>query len=175
MNTKAKSLFHTQNMVLSALFAAIMCILAPFTIPTPIIPVSLAPFIITLAGLVLGPGLGACSILIYVLLGLAGLPVYSNHQAGAGILFGATGGFLFGYIFMALIVGFGKNKKLPLNFLFLFLGLTVCYFGGFLSLRMVTSSWSFLNGMIPLYLKDLVVGGAAIFLGREILKRIRNI
>lgn len=167
-----RKFISTKNLIIVGLFASILCILAPCTIPTPIISISIAPFLIVLTGMVLGSHLGVLAVLIYLLLGFAGLPVFSNHSAGPGMLFGATGGFLIGYVAMVFIVGLGKGKKIIFNFILTAIGVCILYILGFTSLRLVTSSWNFVPGMTALFVKDLLVSIAAIFLGREILKRI---
>lgn len=96
----------------AALFAALFCILAPHTIVLPVSPVgiTLGSFLIYLAGMILGPRLGCISILLYLALGFVGLPVFSGYRAGAGVLFGPTGGYLIGYIPCVILVGLFTKK-----------------------------------------------------------------
>lgn len=105
----------TKDLVLCALCAAITCILAPLSIPTPGgVPISLATFAVMLSGLVLGARLGALSQLIYVLLGSVGLPVFAGWTGGFGLVMGMTGGYIVGYILLAFFTGliyFAKGKK----------------------------------------------------------------
>lgn len=94
-----------RQMALTALFAAVMCVLAPFTIPLPLVPVTLATFALYLAVTVLGFK-SWLSVTLYVLIGLVGMPVFSGFAGGAAKLFGPTGGYIIGYIPCAVIAGF---------------------------------------------------------------------
>lgn len=58
---------------------------------------------------------GTLSVIVYVLLGLAGVPVFAGFSGGIGVLFGPTGGYIIGFIFTALIVGL-MTEKLGKNF-----------------------------------------------------------
>lgn len=95
----------TRDMVLIGLFAAIICIFAPFTIPIGAVPISLATFAVYLAAVVLGRKNGTIAVVIYILIGIIGLPVFSGFQGGLGKVFGVTGGYLIGYIPCAFISG----------------------------------------------------------------------
>lgn len=103
-----------KEMTATALMTALLCVAAPFTIPTGVIPISLATFVIYLAAAILGAKKGSLCVLLYILLGAIGLPVFSGFSGGLGKLAGPTGGYIVGYIFCALIVGlaadlFGKR------------------------------------------------------------------
>lgn len=116
-------------MVLCALCAALTCILAPVSIPTPGgVPVSLATFTVMLAGLLLGEKLGTLSQLVYILLGSVGLPVFAGWTGGIGLVLGMTGGYIIGYLFLAFFTGFfyfhtGKNKSGGEKFFWMVLGM----------------------------------------------------
>ncbi len=98
----------TRRMVTIGLVAAITCILAPFAIPIPVspVPITLTNLVILIGTYVLGARDETISVLIYLLLGLVGLPVFSGFSGGVGKLAGPTGGYLIGFIFLALIAGF---------------------------------------------------------------------
>lgn len=114
--TKVRGIRQERNRVLNltkaALMTALFCVLAPHTIYLPISPVgiTLGTFLVYLTGFLLGPRLGSISILLYLLLGMVGLPVFSGYMCGAAVLFGPTGGYLIGYIFCGWIVGFLSGK-----------------------------------------------------------------
>ena len=78
----------------------------------------------------LGGKRGTISILVYILLGAVGLPVFSGFGGGVGILLGTTGGYIVGFIFIGLIYQ-GAEKlfgpKLPVRIAAMMLGLAVCY------------------------------------------------
>lgn len=105
---------NTAYLALCGLFAAITAICSYINIPlgfTPI-PMNLATLAIFLAGGLLGKKYGPLSILVYVLMGAAGVPVFAGFQAGVGVLAGPTGGFLIGYIIAAFVVGLILDKRL---------------------------------------------------------------
>lgn len=94
-----------------ALMAALMCVLGPMSIPIGPIPVSFTNLVIYLTVYLLGMKGATISYLIYLLLGAAGLPVFSGYQGGLAKLAGPTGGYLIGFILMALICGFIMEKS----------------------------------------------------------------
>ncbi|MDR0839937.1 MAG: biotin transporter BioY [Christensenellaceae bacterium] len=91
--------------VLCALFAALTAVCSQIAIPLPFVPINLALLAVLLCGAVLGCKWGAASMLVYVLLGLLGAPVFAGFGAGAGVLFGKTGGYIMGYILAAALAG----------------------------------------------------------------------
>lgn len=90
-------------MVLASLFAALTAVCAWLSIPIPPIAFTLQTFAVLLALGVLGGKWGSISVLLYLLLGLVGLPVFSGFRGGAAALLDATGGFLWGFAAGALI------------------------------------------------------------------------
>lgn len=97
----------------AVLIAALTGVLAQFSIPLPGgIPFSLQPFAVFFAGLLLGPLWGAFAMLLYVLVGVAGAPVFSNFGAGIGVIIGPTGGFLLSYPFAAFLIGYLAHRSL---------------------------------------------------------------
>ena len=96
---------RTYEMAGMALMTAIMCILGPMSIPIGAVPISLTNLVIYFAVYLLGGKKGTISYFIYLLLGIFGLPVFSGYSSGAAKLAGPTGGYLIGFIFMALITG----------------------------------------------------------------------
>lgn len=99
--------FTTQRLVLIAMVTAITCILAPFSVPIPIspVPISLTNLVLLISVYVLGWKDATVSFLIYLLIGAAGLPVFSGFAGGLGKIAGPTGGYLVGFIFMTIIAG----------------------------------------------------------------------
>lgn len=107
-----KKIFDLKSMVLMALFAALTCVLAPLSIPIGPVPISLTNLVIYFSLYVLGWQRATITYLVYLLLGLVGLPVFSGFEGGVGKLAGPTGGYLIGFIFMAVISGlFVKMKE----------------------------------------------------------------
>ena len=110
----------TKDRVLTGVFAAVICVFAPFTIPIGAVPISLATFAVYLAAAVLGTKKGTLAVLIYILIGMAGVPVFSGFAGGIGKILGVTGGYIIGYIPCAFAIGVfterfgGKNYIYPL-------------------------------------------------------------
>ena len=97
----------------AVMLAALTAVLAQFSIDLPGgVPFSFQPFGIFFAGLLLGPVWGGFSISLYVLVGLAGAPVYSNAAAGLGYVLGPTGGFLIGFAVAAVVIGAVAHRSL---------------------------------------------------------------
>lgn len=128
---KKKSLktTHLLNIVYVAMFAAIITICAQIQIPASV-PFTLQTLGVFVAGGLLGWKRGTLSVIIYVLLGLVGVPVFAGFTGGVGTLFGLTGGYILGFIFTALIVGIMSDKlgrKLWVLAVSMVIGLLVCY------------------------------------------------
>lgn len=101
-----------RQMTRCAIMAALICALAPVSIPlSTLVPISLGTLMVMLAGSLLGPKYGTLSVLIYLLAGRAGLPVFAGYSSGPTALFGVTGGFLFGYLPLSLIGGYFCDKS----------------------------------------------------------------
>ena len=123
---------RTKQMVLIALMTAVTCVLGPLSIPLPFspVPISLTNFAIFLAIFVLGMKSGTISFIIYLLLGAIGVPVFSSFRGGFQVLAGPTGGYLIGFIFLALIMGFALDhfdRKLVPTIIGMIIGMAVCY------------------------------------------------
>ena len=101
----ANSLVSTRRMVLCAVMAAVFCVLAPISIPIGPISITGGTLALYLTAYLLGGVWGAAATLVYLLVGFVGLPVFSNYMGGAARLAGPTGGYLVGYLPMALLAG----------------------------------------------------------------------
>ena len=97
--------FQTRQLVFTALMAAVICILAPFSVPLPgnPVPITLATLAIYLVGGIAGSKKAATAVVVYLLLGLVGVPVFAGFTGGAQAFAGATGGYLVGYVLLAFI------------------------------------------------------------------------
>lgn len=97
----------TRTMVFIAVMTAITCLLAPLSIPIPIspVPITLTNLVILISACLLGWKFAAISCLLYLLLGVAGLPVFSAYGFGIGKLIGPTGGYLVGFLPLAIGAG----------------------------------------------------------------------
>lgn len=127
---------------LIGLFVAITAICSWITIPLPFtpVPINMATFAVIMSGLVLGARLGAISQIIYIFIGIVGMPVFSGFSSGFGVLVGPTGGYLMGYIFIALLSGIlSKNHDYKI-FIGIVLGNVMCYILGSLWFMYITES-----------------------------------
>lgn len=148
---------RTKQMVLIALMTAVTCVLGPLSIPLPFspVPISLTNFAIFLAIFVLGMKSGTISFIIYLLLGAIGVPVFSSFRGGLQILAGPTGGYLIGFIFLALIMGFALDhfdRKLVPIIIGMIIGMAVCYaFGTVWLAKLLSLSFKegLMMGVIP--------------------------
>lgn len=126
---------NTKRIALIGLMTAVLCVLGPVSFPLPIspVPISLGVLGVLLAVYLLGMKWGTVSCLIYLLIGLVGVPVFTGFSGGIGKVLGPTGGYLIGYIFLSLITGFFIGKwptKWPLHLVGMILGTTVMYLFG---------------------------------------------
>lgn len=94
-----------QSVVYAGMFAALTAAGAFIAIPISVVPFTLQNLFTTLAGLLLGARVGALSQITYILVGLAGLPVFAGGKAGLGVLLGPTGGYLIGFVLGAFTIG----------------------------------------------------------------------
>ena len=130
--TTTNSISSTKRMVWVALFTAITCILAPLSIPIPIspVPITLTNLVLFISLYILSWKEALISYILYLLLGICGLPVFSGFSGGIGKLAGPTGGYLAGFIFLILIAGFFMQifpKKKTLTILGMVLGMAATY------------------------------------------------
>jgi len=93
-----------RGLTYAALFAALIAVGAYVALPVGPVPFTLQVLFVLLAGLVLGPRLGALSVLVYLAAGLVA-PIYAGGSSGLGVLLGPTGGYLWGFVLAAVIAG----------------------------------------------------------------------
>lgn len=100
-----------QDICMIALCTAVIAIMAQISIPMPLgVPMTMQTFAITLAAVVLGSKKGCISALIYVLIGMIGIPVFAGFTGGVQYIAGPTGGFLISFPIMAYIIGLGVDR-----------------------------------------------------------------
>lgn len=103
-NVKTKRFTKTTDMVLCAMFAALIAVGAFIKIPIPYVPFTMQLFFTTLAGLLLGPKWGAASSLVYMITGLIGIPIFTEG-GGLGYIFKPSFGYIIGFIIGAYVTG----------------------------------------------------------------------
>ena len=176
--TTEKRKITTQQMALVAIMTALTCILAPFSLPIGPVPISLTNLVIYFSLYLLGWKFGTLSYVIYLLIGLVGVPVFSGFTAGPAKLFGPTGGYLIGFIPMAIIAGIVIDKyteKWLLCLLAMIIGTIVCYALGTTWLAyeakmdMMAALWA---GVIPFIPGDLIKMALAILIAPKIRAQV---
>jgi biotin transport system substrate-specific component len=162
-------------MVYASLFAALTAAGAWIAIPLPYVPVTLQTLFTMLAGALLGPYFGALAMIVYVLLGLIGLPVFAQGQSGLGTLVGPAGGYLAGFIVGAVVIGLLVRLKKKPGFLWLCLamaiGTLVVYAFGVAQLSIVAGmslDRAILIGALPFVPGDLLKIVVAALIARKI-------
>ena len=98
---------NLKPLIFAALFAALTAAVAPFKIPlgfTPV-PITLQTLVVLMSGAMLGPYYGALSMILYVVVGALGLPVFAGGGSGIGAVLGPTGGYLISYFVAAYAIG----------------------------------------------------------------------
>ncbi len=122
-----------KRLTATGIFAAILCIFSPFSFPMGAIPVSFATLAVYLISSLSDYKLSVSSVLVYILLGVAGLPVFSGFTGGFQQLAGLTGGFIIGYLPCAFIISFLTNKFKSKKIIFplsMIAGTVACYLIG---------------------------------------------
>lgn len=176
INSKSK------DIAIIALSAAIITICSVIKIPFAV-PVTLQSLaVLTLAGL-FGAKRSALSVVIYIILGAIGVPVFSGMAGGIGILFGTSGGYLIGFIFTALIVGMAADKKVSAieTALSMIAGTVVCYIFGtiwyivvcFNSQNEITFTSVVSVCVLPFIIPDGIKIATAVFLCKKLKNHIK--
>lgn len=160
---------NTKNMALAALFAALTALCAWICIPVTAVAFTMQTFAIFLTLRMLGGKWGTAAIGVYLLLGAVGLPVFSGFRAGAGILLGPTGGYLWGFLVTGLCYWILEKHPLPA----LILGMAACYGCG--------SLWYFAQsggglGLIAMQcvVPYLIPDGVKLWLAWDLSKRLKK-
>ncbi|WP_026478946.1 biotin transporter BioY [Alkaliphilus transvaalensis] len=152
-----------KQMTLVALFAALTAVSSQIAVPVPFSPVPFTMQVVAvcLAGGILGRKLGSLSIIIYLLLGAIGLPVFAHFSSGLHILVGPTGGFLLSFPLAAYVIGSITEKKITYlrTTIAMLLALILIYGIGLIQFKYVTSmTWeqSFLLAVANYIIPDLI-------------------
>lgn len=184
-NTQPSNHSKTLSLVFCALFTALIAAGAFLKIPIPNMPITMQLFFVIMSGLLLGAKAGAASALVYMILGLAGIPIFTAG-GGIGYIFKPTFGYIIGFIFGAFVTGLIANKEKNPSYKRLlaasFAGLAVVYTIGiiyFYLIRNVYMSEPISAGNVFLYCfvfvapGDIVLNFLAAFLAKK-LKPILN-
>jgi biotin transport system substrate-specific component len=163
-------------MVFASLFAALAAVGAYIQIPIPFspVPVTLQVFFVLLAGSMLKSKWGGLSMIVYTLLGIAGLPVFAGGSSGMGVLLGPTGGYITGFILAAYVIGKLSEKAekadksgLFINALNMSAGVLILYACGFIQLMFVADigpGTALALGVIPFLPGEIIKTGVAAYI-----------
>lgn len=127
MNQNTK--FNTLDLVYCALFTVLIAICSWITIPY-LVPFTLQTFAVFCTLGFLGGKRGTISVIVYIILGAVGVPVFHSFTGGPGVLFGTTGGYIIGFLFSALIYWLITKQfgnKTTASVIAMLIGLVVCY------------------------------------------------
>ena len=173
----------TRDMVYCAMFAVLIAVCSWISIPATV-PFTLRTFGIFVTVGILGGKRGSVSVLIYLLLGAVGIPVFAGFKGGIGALLGTTGGYIIGFLFSALIM-WGMEvllgKKLWVLAVSMVLGLLACYAFGTIWFMVVYARTSGAIGLMtalgwcvfPFILPDVIKIALALVLSKRLAKLIR--
>lgn len=176
--SKTNKKLSIQQLAVIGVMTAVTCVLAPFSLPIGPVPISLTNLAIYFSLYALGAKKGTISYLIYLLIGLIGVPVFSAFSSGPGKLFGPTGGYLIGFIPMAIIAGILIDRYLNKRFICLIgmiAGTAVCYALGTIWLAHLTGMGfkaALMAGVIPFIPGDLFKIIIAMLLGPQLRRSL---
>ena len=174
--------FSVQKMAIIALMTAVLCILAPISIPVFIspVPISLGVLAVYLTAYVLSPLDATISVIIFILLGTFGLPVFSGYSGGLSKLVGPTGGYIIGFLFTVYISSLFIHMKKGIIFdvIGMITGLALCYILGTIWFSYQQGKGfiaSLLLCVVPFLIGDAIKIIVAVILGRQINKRLSDL
>lgn len=174
--------FSVQKMAIIALMTAVLCILAPISIPVFIspVPISLGVLAIYLTAYVLSPLDATISVIIFILLGTFGLPVFSGYSGGLSKLVGPTGGYIIGFLFTVYIssIFIHMKKGIIFDVIGMITGLALCYILGTIWFSYQQGKGfiaSLLLCVVPFLIGDAIKIIVAVILGTQINKRLAHL
>jgi biotin transport system substrate-specific component len=171
----------TKDMVVVAMFAALISVLSQIAIPLPFspVPVTLQTFAVVLTGAILGSRKGFLAMAVYTLMGAFGLPVFAQAKSGFPVIFGPSGGFIFGFIIAAYLIGKIIEKKEIQTYAgtlgAMAIGLVVIYTLGLLQLKFVLGlsfGKAFMVGVVPYLPLEVVKTLLGAYIGFAVRKAI---
>lgn len=172
------SVSKTAEMTKIALLVAMNCVSAYIIIPLPfsMSPIALQTMFVNLVAFLLTPRQTFMTMFVYILIGLAGIPVFTGGTAGPAKLFGPTGGYIFGFLVAAVLISLLRGKEYSFKrycAVGVGIGIPVIYLLGALQLKFVTGmDWqaAVVTGVLPFVPLDVVKCVAAAFLAGPIHK-----
>ena len=162
-------------MAFVSVFVAIIAVFSQIAIPMPSsVPITLQAFIIIFSGYYLGVKRASICVAIYILLGAIGVPVFASFKGGFYVLLGPTGGFIWGFLIVAVLSALFAETRLaiPMGII----SVMLCHLLGILQFMFYseTGFWpSFIAVSLPYLIKDIITVPIAYFLALKISKRIK--
>ncbi len=168
-----------QKTVMTGVCAALLAVLSQISIPLPTgVPITLQTFAVALCGYILGPALGALSVLVYLALGAIGLPVFAGFSGGIGAFAGMAGGFLWGFLAQAALCGLGMRLQNRILAIALGIaGLLACHVCGVVQFAFLSSTGflpSALAVSVPYLVKDILSVALAYFASLAVLLSLKR-
>lgn len=181
-NHRGASVNKTAEMTRMALMVAMNCVSAYIIIPLPfsLSPIALQTLIVNLTGYVLNAKQAFMTMLVYLLVGLAGVPVFTGGSAGPGKLFGPTGGYIIGFLFTAVFLAYFRGEKYSFKryaLLGCVIGIPLIYVFGVVQLKLVTGmGWdkAIMTGALPFIPLDILKCLAAAIIAYPINRIFAN-
>ncbi len=167
--------FKTIDLVYIGLFAALIAVCAWISIPLTV-SVTLQTFAVCLTAGLLGWKRATLTTIVYILLGIIGLPVFTGFNSGLAAVTGPTGGYIVGFIFTALIVGFAVEKvgrKIWQNVVFMVIGILVCYLFGTVWF-VIAYKVSFVSALSTCVIPFLLPDAVKIVLAAVLVNRLKR-
>ena len=180
MTTISASLTQDKRLATFGVLGFVVALAAASQVAIPIpgtpVPFTLQPMIVVLAGMMLGPALGAASMLLYLAIGATGLPVFAPMgPPGIARFFGPTGGYLVAYPVAAFVAGYVAQRYPSLlgRWLAAVLGIATIFVGGLSQLTILTGSFgrAVALGVTPFAILDLVKAFIAALIARVRIAR----
>ncbi|WP_423407040.1 biotin transporter BioY [Heyndrickxia sp. MSNUG] len=175
-----KQQLKLRMMIITALFAAIIGVLAQMTIPLPVVPITGQTLAIGLAATILGSRYGTISVLLYLFIGAVGVPVFAEFSGGFSKLVGPTGGYLVGFVPAAFIIGWVLEKT---SFTFMnalignIIGMLITLIFGTVWLKIALEmSWTaaFTSGFVPFIIVGVIKAALASWIGIIVRNRLET-
>lgn len=140
-----------RRLAYAAEFAALFGLASFFVIPVGPVPITLQVLLIAFAGLFLGPWTAVLAVILYLLAGAVGLPIFAGGKAGLGVLFGPSGGYLVGFLFLAFIAGLARKTGTVGTLVGLVVAVAACHACGIIGMSLTLN-----KTLVQAFYMDLV-------------------
>ena len=140
-----------RRLAYAAEFAALFGLASFFVIPVGPVPITLQVLLIAFVGRFLGPRTAVLSVILYLLAGAVGLPIFAGGKAGLGVLFGPSGGYLVGFLFLAFIAGLARKTGTVGTLVGLVVAVAACHACGIIGMSLTLN-----KTLVQAFYMDLV-------------------